>query len=96
MVGIRTRTLGRLVHHQARRVICQRPVYMNRHIHMPAQMNAPDSILKQRVLLENEEALQTSILWWDAALEASRSARNQGQVLRAVMLVLRNESAACG
>jgi hypothetical protein len=59
---------------------------------MPGEMDIPLAGLIQLVLLDDEEALQSRTLWSDAVLEAARDACDRGLDLRAVMMVLREES----
>jgi hypothetical protein len=56
-------------------------------------MDVPLPSLIEMVLLDDEEALETTTLWSDAVLEASRGACKRGLDLHAVMLGLREEGA---
>ena len=56
------------------------------------EMDVPLGSLIQLALLDDEEALQSRTLWSDTVLEAARGVCKRGLDLRAVMIVLREES----
>lgn len=51
------------------------------------------SALIQMIIMDDDEALTTRLLWSDAALEAARHACKRGIDLHAVLLALRQETA---
>ena len=86
-------SLRRRIHDRTGQDIRKCQACTNCNIEIPDEMDVPLPTLIQRVLLNDEEALQTRTLWSDAVLEASRCACSQGLDLHAVLLVLRSESA---